>query len=164
LSPPWRQRLEWIERWARALENGLLVVLLSLLLLLASAQILLRNVLSSSLPWGDEAVRLLVLWLALLGAIAASRDGRQIRIDVLSRVIPKRLVWIPDSIATGFTAAVCGVFAWHAWRFVQDSRAFGDQMLGDWPAWMLQLILPIGFGVMAYRYAVRTTGVLLRRE
>ncbi len=164
MSSPWRERLERVERWARGLENGLLVVLLSLLLVLASTQILLRNVFSSSLPWGDEAVRLLVLWLALFGAIAASRDGRQIRIDVLSRVIPKRFVWIPDSIATAFTAAVCAIFAWHAWRFVQDSRAFGDQILGDWPAWILQLILPIGFAIMAYRYAVRTVGVLVRRE
>ena len=164
MSQAWGQMLERFERWARALENGLLVVLLTLLLLLSSAQILLRNVFSSGLPWGDEAVRLLVLWLALFGAIAASRDGRQIRIDVLSRVIPGRFVWIPDSIATAFTSAVCGVFAWHAWRFVQDSRAFGDQMLGDWPAWLLQLILPIGFGVMAYRYAVRTAGVIMRRD
>ncbi len=164
MSPASRQRLERVERWARAVENGLLVLLLALLILLASSQIVLRNVFSSSLPWGDEAVRLLVLWLALFGAIAASRDGRQIRIDVLSRVIPERLVWIPDSIATAFTSVVCGIFAWHAWRFVQDSRAFGDQILGDWPAWVLQLILPIGFGVMAYRYAVHTAGVLMRRE
>lgn len=164
MSPASRQRLERVERWARAVENGLLVILLTLLILLASSQIVLRNVFSSSLPWGDEAVRLLVLWLALFGAIAASRDGRQIRIDVLSRLMPKRLAWIPDSIATAFTSVVCGIFAWHAWRFVQDSRAFGDQLLGDWPAWVLQLILPIGFGVMAYRYAVRTAGVLVRRE
>ncbi len=163
MSPTWRQRLERIEQWARALENGLLVALLALLILLASAQILLRNVFSSSLPWGDEAVRLLVLWLALFGAIAASRDGRQIRIDVLSRVIPGRFVWIPDVIATAFTSIVCGIFAWQAGRFVLDSRAFGDQMLGDWPAWLLQLILPIGFAVMAYRYAARTGGILMRR-
>jgi len=164
LSPQWRNGFAHMERWARALENGLLTVLLSLLIILSSAQILLRNVFSSSLSWGDEAVRLLVLWLALFGAIAASRDGRQIRIDVLSRVMPARFVWILDAAATGFTTAVCSVFAWHAWRFVDDSRVFGDQLLGDWPAWMLQLILPFGFAVMAYRYAVRTAGLLLRRR
>lgn len=163
MTQRWRQGLERIEQWARALENGLLTLLLALLIVLASSQILLRNVFSTALPWGDEAVRLLVLWLALFGAIAASRDGRQIRIDVLSRLLPKRFVWIPDVVATGFTAVVCALFAWHAWRFVQDSRAFGDQLLGDWPAWVLQLILPVGFAVMAYRYAVRTLGVVVRR-
>jgi TRAP-type C4-dicarboxylate transport system permease small subunit len=35
-------------------------------------------------------------------------------------------------------------------------------MLGEWPAWVLQLILPIGFALIAYRYVVRMTKTLNR--
>jgi TRAP-type C4-dicarboxylate transport system permease small subunit len=136
-------------------------MLLSVLVLLASSQIVLRNVFSSGLAWGDELVRLLVLWLALIGAIAASRDGRQIRVDLLSRLVPQRLTWIPDSIAMAFTAVICGLLSWQSARFVADSRAFGDLLLGNTPAWLLQLILPVGFAIMAYRYAVRTLIVII---
>lgn len=153
-----------LERIARALENGLLVLLLAVLIVLASSQIVLRNVFSASLAWGDELVRLLVLWLALIGAIAASRDGRQIRIDVLSRLLPAKVMWVPDSIATAFTAVVCAFLGWHSLRFVLDSRAFDDRLLGDQPAWLLQIILPIGFAIMAYRYAVRTCARLWDRQ
>ena len=137
------------------------MALLAVLIALASSQIVLRNVFSTTLPWGDELVRLLVLWIALIGAIAASRDGRQIRIDVLPRLLPASVQWIPDSLAAAFTATVCGFLAWHAWHFVADSRAYDDILLGSWPAWVLQIILPIGFLVMAYRYAVRTVGKVL---
>lgn len=142
----------------------MLVLLLSLLVFFASSQILLRNVFSASLPWGDELIRLLVLWLALMGAIAASRDGRQIRIDVLSRLFPQRVMWIPDGCATAFTAAVCALLSWQSARFVHDSWAYDDLLLGNAPAWLLQIILPLGFAVMAYRYAVRTAATLSRRQ
>jgi TRAP-type C4-dicarboxylate transport system permease small subunit len=159
-----RQGVERLDRWTRALENGLLVVMLAMLVLLGSTQILLRNVFSSSLSWGDEFVRLLVLWLALLGAIAASRDGQQIRIDLLSRIVPARLQWLPESLAGAFTTVVCGMLAWQSWRFVQDSKAYGDLLLGDWPAWIFQIILPVGFAVMCYRYALRTITQLVVRN
>jgi TRAP-type C4-dicarboxylate transport system permease small subunit len=155
VSPTWRGWLERVERWSRALENGLIVLLLALLILLSSYQIVLRNAFSASLSWGDELVRLQVLWLVLLGAVAASRDGRQLRIDVLSRLLPERLIWLADSIAAAFTAGICSLLTWQSWRFVEDSRNFGDRLLGDWPAWVFQLILPVGFAIIAYRYAVR---------
>jgi TRAP-type C4-dicarboxylate transport system permease small subunit len=42
------------------------------------------------------------------------------------------------------------------------SREFGDQLLGGVPAWMLQLVLPIGFALIAYRYALFTLKELRR--
>ena len=40
--------------------------------------------------------------------------------------------------------------------FVQTSRAFEDVLLGNTPAWILQSVLPIGFGLIAWRYALYT--------
>ena len=160
----WRESLHALERMARAFESGLIMLLLSALILLASSQIVLRNVFSTTLSWGDELVRLMVLWLALVGAVAASRDARQIRIDVLSRILPASLVWVPDGLASAVTTVVCGALAWESLRFVQDSRAFEDVLLGSQPAWLFQVILPVGFSIMAWRYAVRTVAVLARRS
>jgi TRAP-type C4-dicarboxylate transport system permease small subunit len=35
-----------------------------------------------------------------------------------------------------------------------SSYEFGDTLMKNTPAWMLQIILPIGFGLMAYRHLV----------
>lgn len=159
----WRRGVARLDRWAHALENFSIVLLLSVLIALSSSQIVLRNVFSTSLAWGDELVRLLVLWLALCGAIAASRDGRQIRIDALSRLLPPRWARLPDAVSAAFTAAVCGLLSWHSARFVLDSRAYGDLLLGNQPAWIPELILPVGFAAMACRYSIRTASILAGR-
>ena len=116
---------------------------------------MLRNVFSIGLPWADGVIRLAVLWLAVIAAIAASRDDRHIAIDLAGRLLPDRVRRPVNALVELFTAAVAALLAWHALSFVRDSFAFGDVLLGNWPAWIFQSILPIGFALLCYRYALR---------
>ncbi len=141
--------------WGRWLENAVLFFLLGGLILLSASQIALRNIFSTGLPWADPAVRMMVLWLALAGGIAAGRDRKQIAIDVVTRLLPGRARRIADTVACLFTSAIATAVAWHSLRFVRDSHAFGDTVFGAWPAWIFQIILPIGFAAIAYRYFLR---------
>jgi TRAP-type C4-dicarboxylate transport system permease small subunit len=148
-----------IARAGRVIEDALIVVLLSGLILFASAQILLRNVFSIGFTWGDGLTRLTVLWLALLGALAASRDGRHITMGALTRWFPGRYKIAAAVAADLFAAVFCAVFAYFAVAFVRDSRAFEDTLLGV-PAWWLQSIIPIAFTLIAFRYLVQAVGRL----
>lgn len=148
------------DRIGRLVENVLLAVLLFGLIALATTQILLRNVFSEGIAWADGLVRLIVLWLALIGAVAASRDGRNISINLAPRWLPERLARPVEALVELFTAAVAALLAWHAWRFVADSREFGDLLLDGAPAWIFQLILPIAFALIAYRYLLRCAGAV----
>ena len=156
-----------IGQLGKLLEDALLVTLLVALIGLATTQIVMRNVFETGLTWSDELLRLLVLWLAMAAAIAAARDDRHIAIDVLSRFIEgKKLAAIRILIAL-FTASVCGVLTWHAVRFVNEGRLFEDVLLGGFPAWILQSIMPLAFGVMTYRYllhALRHVRVLFKGQ
>lgn len=154
----WSARLE---RWGRRAEDAVLALLLVAMILLASTQIVLRNLFDSGLVWADGLLRLMVLWLALIGAVAASRADRHISIDILSRFLPARARLASEVAVDAFTAAVCGLLAWHAWRFVADAREFGDTLLGDLPAWWFQLVLPVAFALMAWRYALYAGGRLV---
>jgi TRAP-type C4-dicarboxylate transport system permease small subunit len=51
-----------------------------------------------------------------------------------------------------FTAFICALFAWHSARFVMSSYEFGDMLMRTTPAWTLQIILPVGFALMAFRH------------
>ena len=152
-------------RLGKLLEDSLLVALLVALILIATMQIVLRNVFDASLPWTDELLRLLVLWLAMAAAVAAARDDRHIAIDVLSRLVGGRALAAVKVVIALFTATVCGALAWHAGRFVNESRLYEDVLLGGLPAWLLQIVMPLAFGLMSYRYvvhAVRHAGKLIR--
>ena len=106
-------------------EDGAIAFLLGAMVLLAPAQIALRNLFDTSLAWGDPLVRMLVLWVGLLGALAASRGDRHIQVDVLSRLASRRLAAAATVVTAGFTSLVAGLVAWHSTRLVLSEYAFG---------------------------------------
>jgi len=147
-----RRFLLSLRAWVGRVEDGLLVALLTAMILLAAGQILLRNALGTGLTWSDPLLRVGVLWIALLGAMAASRSAHHIRIDVLSRFLPTRAERYVRSVTDLFTAVVCLLVTWHAARFVHDEYLDGSLLFAAVPAWACELIIPIGFGVMGLRY------------
>lgn len=142
------------ERIGRWLENAVLGIILFAMIALAATQVVLRGGFDSGLAWADEALRLLVLWAAMLGAIAATRDNMHLRIDLLSRFLPaiwRRAVAVLVDL---FAAVVALILAWYSWRFVAESREFEDQVFGNLPAWPFQAVLPVAFALIAWRYVL----------
>ncbi|MCU7917154.1 MAG: TRAP transporter small permease [Candidatus Thiodiazotropha sp. (ex Dulcina madagascariensis)] len=133
-------------------EEGLMAILLGAMILLAASQILLRNLFDSGLIWADPTLRIMVLWVALLGAIAATREDRHIRIDLLSHYLSNRGKSIVSALNNLFGALVCGVITWHAVRFVYLEWQVGSKLFASLPAWMGEAIIPIGFGAMSLRF------------
>ena len=142
------------DRLGQAAETALLVVILGSMILLAFGQIVMRNFFDLGLQWGDELLRMLVLWLAVAGAVAASRADKHINIAVLDRFLSPGLKRVVQLLVHLFTALICAIVAWFSLQFVQTSREYGDLILGDVPAWWLQSVLPVGFGLIAWRYAL----------
>jgi len=144
-----------LERAGRWLETVLLTIVLGAMILLAASQVVLRGGFGMGLVWADEALRLLVLWAAMLGAVAASRDNSHLRIDLVSRFLPPFWRRASAILADLFAAALSAVLAFYSFRFVAESREFGDVVLGNLPAWALQTVMPVAFSLIAYRYVLR---------
>ncbi|MCB1607308.1 MAG: TRAP transporter small permease subunit, partial [Xanthomonadales bacterium] len=70
--------------WVARIEDGLLTALGLGLLAAAAAQLGFRLFGSGPL-WLDPLMRMATLWLALVGALVATRERRQLHIDVLAR-------------------------------------------------------------------------------
>jgi TRAP-type C4-dicarboxylate transport system permease small subunit len=151
----------WVGRAARVglvLENALLVALLGFLIVFSFAQIVLRNVFSIGVTWGDGLTRVVVLWLALLGALAASRDGRHIRMNAFLQWLPPRLQLVVGVGSDLFAAVVSAALAYFAFEFVRDARNYGDVLLGQFPAWWFEAIMPLAFALIAYRFLLHALG------
>ncbi len=143
-----------LEKAGTHAEDALLLIILIGMIFLAGTQIFLRNFLETSLYWGDEMLRMMVLWLTIAGGLAASRMDKHISIAVLDRFLPARIQLVTKVIIDLFTACVCALFAWHSARFVMGSYEFGDLLMRNIPAWTLQIVLPIGFALMALRHLI----------
>ncbi len=149
-----RRLLSRLDDAGRYAENAALVILLGGMMSLAVGQILLREVFSTGFSWADELLRLLVLWLAMVGSVAACRDNRHIRIDALSHLLPARVVVAVRVVVDLFAAAVSAVLAWHSFRYLALEREFGDTVLLDTPAWLAHLVVPLAFALLTYRFVV----------
>jgi TRAP-type C4-dicarboxylate transport system permease small subunit len=134
------------------LEEAVLALLLSALIVMASLQILLRALFGFGIAWVDPMLRVGVLWVGLLGAVTASREGRQITVDVLSRLLSGRALAAAGAVTNLFSAAVAGAVAYHAARFVASEHAFGSVAFSGVPAAALASVIPFAFGAIALRY------------
>jgi TRAP-type C4-dicarboxylate transport system permease small subunit len=96
----------------RRLETIALCVLFLGIVALATLQIVLRNFFSYSLYWADEVIRLAVLWLAMVGGMAASRDGRHIAIGIVENYCPRHWRKPAAVAAAAFASLVSAALAW----------------------------------------------------
>jgi TRAP-type C4-dicarboxylate transport system permease small subunit len=145
-------RWEQIDEAIGRVEQILIVVLLSALILFAFSQIILRNFFSTGIAWGDALVRSLVLWTGFIGATIATREGKHICIDVVSRWLPpqgKRAVAI---IIHAFSFLVCCFLTFAALKFIHNESQIKSVIFLGIPSWVLESILPVTFTIMALRY------------
>ena len=106
----------------------------------------------SGIVWADPMIRLLVLWVGLAGATAASRQGKHIRIDFLKGMLPPKLENISQALVEIITAAICAAVAWHGVRFVRLEYVDGGNAFAQVPAWLCEAAIPLAFIVIACRY------------
>lgn len=142
-------------RWTDRVERLGLVGLVAGMVGLAAVQILLRNVWRTGWVWADPLLGMGLLWLTMLGAVAAAGRGRHLSIDLAEALLPRRAAAGLARAMALFAAVVCVLLAWAAGRYVGFQRELDPSRLLGWPVWKFQLIVPVSFWLMALRFAVR---------
>ncbi len=147
--------------YLQKIEDGILIGLLLSMISMAVLQIVLRNLFDSGILWGDGLVRVLVLWIGLVGAMIASRNNHHISIDVISRYLPGSIKKLSDLIISAFTASVCAVMTYFSFTFVLLEKEDGMTAFAQVPAWICESIIPIAFGIICFRYLILSFQTLI---
>jgi len=137
-------------------EQTVLVISLSFMILIAFSQIVLRNLFDTGLSWGDPLVRNLVLWVSFIGAALATKEGKHINIDVVSRWIPPRGKILVEAITGLFSSFICALLTFAALKFIKNEAQMGGVTFLGIPLWIPEIILPITFGLMALRFSLHS--------
>nr|WP_319495484.1 TRAP transporter small permease [uncultured Desulfobacter sp.] len=136
------------------IEDALLVSLLLTMIGLVVFQIVLRNGFDAGIVWADPLVRVLVLWLGLIGAMVASRTDNHISIDIVSKYLPRGLQRFTSLLIYLFTTFICALMTWHSARFVLMEKADGMSAFFSVPIWICEIVIPAAFGIITIRYAL----------
>jgi TRAP-type C4-dicarboxylate transport system permease small subunit len=98
----------------------------------------------------------LVLWLGLFGATTASRGNKHITIDLTGHLLQGKKLHFIRLITSIFTVIVCGLVAWYSAQYVLlEAESSGTAFLNI-PYWVLPVIIPFSFAVIAFRYSLQT--------
>jgi TRAP-type C4-dicarboxylate transport system permease small subunit len=146
--------LRALDRLLVRLETVLLVIFLSLMVILAFAQVVLRNVFGGGILWGDPLVRQMVMWSGFMGAAIAASQDRHISIDALTKFLKGRVKNLVHVITSLFASAVCFYFARAAWVFLQDEKQSGGELITGIPSWIGLIIIPVGFMLLMVHFAL----------
>ncbi len=142
-----------VARVLRRIESGLLVALLLAMIGVAVYQVAARNLFGTGLTWGDGMVRVALLWVTMVGAMAAGPDGH-IRVDVVNRFASERIARRLARVTNLFTAALCLALAWFSVTLIAWDYADGTPGFGPVPAWVCELVIPVSSCVMGLRYLI----------
>ena len=136
------------------LEDSILAGMLLSMILLAVAQILLRNFFDTGIIWGDSLIRVMVIWVALAGAMVAGRSNSHISIDIISPWVSFPILKLLRALSTFFTAIVCGIMVYHSIDFILMEIEDGSVAFAGIPVWVCELIIPVAFIVLTLRFAL----------
>lgn len=143
-------------RKLHAFEDSLSVIALLSMAIIPLLEIIVRLVYPAGIPGSDLWVQHLVLWVALMGAAIAARRGELLSLStaVFLKARSKR---VADVITAGVGSAVCIALAQGSWRLMTIEREGGALLGFGVPVWVAQIVMPVGFAVIALRILWRVS-------
>lgn len=147
--------LQALDRTLARAETVLLVIFLGTMVLLAFAQVVMRNVFGTGLLWGDTLVRHMVLWAGFIGGALAAFEGRHIGIDALTKFLSPRARTIAGTVTNLFAAITCYYLAQASWTFLLDEKGSGSEFILSLPGWVAMAIIPVGYALIMVHFFVK---------
>jgi len=112
------------------------------------------------LGWIDVVLRQMVILVSFFGGMMATQRAKHINIDALSKLLP-RTYRRALAVATNLLAiGVCLVLAQAGRGLVAIGREYPRELVPWADEWVFQLMFPLGFGLLAFHFAVRLVEAL----
>lgn len=150
-----------VDKWLEKISGWILVSLLGIMIVMAFSQVILRNFFDSSIEWGDIFLRHLVLWVGYFGAVIATGEGRHLRIEFVSKLVPQKTRKIFFIITSIFAGIICYFLMQAAISFVQLEMESETTLILDLQSWYFIIIIPIGYAMLTFRFIVRALNWLV---
>jgi TRAP-type C4-dicarboxylate transport system permease small subunit len=142
------------------IERVIVVSLLGGMVVLAFTQVILRNFFSSGFLWADPFLRHIVLWIGFLGGSLATQQEKHINLDIVTRFVSSRHKHLIRIATNLFAATVTFMLAKAGVTFLLNELETAETLITigsvNFPAWWFQIIIPVGFGLMTFRFIIRS--------
>jgi C4-dicarboxylate transporter DctM subunit len=135
-------------------EDGLTAAALALMALLPAIEPALRAALGVGIPGTTGYVENLTLWVAYLGAMVATREGRHLDLSTGMLRLPPAVKRLARHLVAFVSTAVATGLFWASLQFVRAEVAVPLRIGGWMPIALAEAILPVAFAAMMLRFAL----------
>lgn len=132
-------------------------IALLLAALLPVIELAARGLFDSGIPGSTGYVQNLTLWIAFLGAMAASRENAHLSLAT-AEMLPAAWKRPARIFTSAVSVGVAGALAKASFDFVRAEMESPASIAGWLPQWVVESILPFAFAVIALRFVQRAGG------
>ncbi|MBB3266084.1 TRAP-type C4-dicarboxylate transport system permease small subunit [Azospirillum brasilense] len=109
-----------------------------------------RYLFDAPLHWGEEMSGLLMIWIIMIGAIVAERDGQHLEIPLFVDLLPTRIRAAVDLTISALSILVLGYAGWLGYLLAQSAQYKLTEILQISWFW-IDIAVPVGaIGLVAY--------------
>lgn len=149
-SPP-LQLLNLGRSWFRQTENWGISLILAIMMVLPIAEIVLRAIFHRGISGSTIVVQHLTLLVGMLGGAIAAREARLLSLSTLPALLKGRWKTVAGVLSSSLAAAITVFLCIASVQFVLTERESHNVLAYNIPIWTVELALPIGFAVVAWR-------------
>ena len=127
---------------------------LSLGVLLAFINVILRYAFDMSITWAAELTNYLFIWSALFGAAYGFKQGAHISVSLVIEKFPPVITKFFLIFANFISIAYLALISYFGYELILMLMDFGEMSVDlGIPMWIPHLVLPLSFALAAYRVA-----------
>ena len=106
-----------------------------------------------SIPWLDDLLRMLLIWLVYMGCVSLCLDNDHISMDAIYLRLPRTARKAMDVVIALMGIGLCGFIAKIGFDSMRQGIAYEELLpSGYLPSWPQTLAIPLGFGLMTVAY------------
>jgi C4-dicarboxylate transporter DctQ subunit len=141
-------------RWLEHLEEGLIAFLMAAMTLVTFMQVVARYVFNYSFVWALELTGVMFAWLIFIGMSYGVRVGAHIGVDAVVKSLSAGAARVLGIIAAALCIVYASIVFVGGFTYVRKMYEIGI-LMQDIPIqqWIPRVILPLGFALLALRFA-----------
>ena len=141
-------------RIVNAIEEGVIAFLFAAMTLVTFSQVVARYVFNSGAVWAVELTTNLFAWMVLFGISYGVKVNAHLGVDAFVRLFDSRKQRVFALIAAAAGLAYASILFAGSWEYVGKLYMIGIEAEDlRIPRWILKLALPVGLGLLFFRFA-----------
>jgi C4-dicarboxylate transporter DctQ subunit len=118
-----------------------------------------------AIPWLDDVLRMLLIWLVYLGTVSLCLHNDHISMDAVYLRLPRKIRKGVDVFVAMVGIGLCAFTTKIGYDSLRQALEYGEHLPSGYiPSWPQDLVIPLCFGLMTLAYVSHFCAILVGRH